>query len=236
MLKEVYINSLAWVLNGEVSRSALLPSEDLLQNAIGSEFIKAFSAKPYLQSVKGFLDPAGHLFLAACSQLKNNCTSQLSASSRTGIVSMTHYGAASAAYTFFSQLKEKGSRFASPMVFPHSYASTAANLAAIEFGWAGPHMIFYGKQSCLLAFDFATQRLQDNSADEMLLVFQEAYMKELQPENKKLLNGAFAILLSKKKNEETLFTIKTKQLFEQKEDISSGGAVKDVIDFMKKLK
>ncbi|MFA6930228.1 MAG: hypothetical protein WCT05_07875 [Lentisphaeria bacterium] len=202
MLKELQITEMSWILGGKSGAgAALLESEQCLcWQPEDNETLRSFSARPYLNSLKGYLDPAGHFVMAACSLLKkanhllagnNDPTAGI------GIAALSYFGAANSASAFFGQLLQKGPRLASPLIFPHSYASTAANLAAIEFGWGGPHMIFYGKQDCRESLEFAAARLAEDSAQRMLVIAYEAISPELLPNKRFVRNGALALLVEK---------------------------------------
>ena len=72
MLKELQISEMAWILGGSAGSGDALMGDKQLLNAQADDNLKltSFSAKPYLNSLKGFLDPSGHFVLAACSLLK----------------------------------------------------------------------------------------------------------------------------------------------------------------------
>ena len=160
-----------------------------------NEKLAAFNPKPYLSSVKGYLDPGGAFFLAACSMALEG-TPRNGIDPRRGIASATCYGSAKSAFTFYAQFLEKGSRFASPMVFPHGYANTPGNLAAIEYGFAGPHTVLYGPQNATEALLFAYSRLADGTADEMLAGVYEAFFPTAFPQELQVLSGAIVLRLA----------------------------------------
>ena len=96
---------------------------------------------------------------------------------------------------FHKMFIEKGEH-ASPLLFPHTYANTPTCLAAMEFGLAGPHTIFYGEQDRAMAEDFARMRLHEGSADTMLLAQFEAFCPEAFPAGKTAISGAVVYVLS----------------------------------------
>ena len=97
---------------------------------------------------------------------------------------------------FYEQLLDKGPRHASPLLFPHSYSNTPANLAAIEFGLGGPHMVFYGSADVREALVFAFTRLGDGTATDMLVAVHEAATARPIPDGVSVLNGSVVLWLS----------------------------------------
>lgn len=234
MLKELQISEMAWILGGSAGTGAALLEDKQLLNAQADDILKltSFSAKPFLNSLKGFLDPVGHFVLAACSLLKTvteEWGGKKGETGCTGIAALTQYGAGSAAFMFFSQLVQKGSRLASPLIFPHSYASTAPNLAAIEFGWNGPHMIYFGKQDCRETLEFAAARLDEESTQNMIVLVYEAVPPELLPENRQIRNGALALLLQKASDRPSRLRFTLPQLRALPSVISGAGSVQDTL-------
>ncbi|MBR4675566.1 MAG: hypothetical protein IKP00_13980 [Victivallales bacterium] len=194
---KLYLRNMAWVLPENVGNGAAL-----LKNPAWTEYAKgcnekqaSFNPKPYLSSVKGYLDPGGAFFLAACSMALEG-VQRNGIDPRRGIASATCYGSSKSAFTFYAQFLEKGSRFASPMVFPHGYANTPGNLAAIEYGYAGPHTVLYGPQNVCEALLFAYNRLQDGTAEEMLAGAYEALFPAAFPQELQVLNGAIVLRLA----------------------------------------
>ncbi|MBR0458933.1 MAG: beta-ketoacyl-[Victivallales bacterium] len=201
----VYVRNLAWVLPANVGAGKDLLSHPEWLTTTDNAPLDAFNAKPFLKSVKGFLDPAGAYVLAACSLALNGAPVEFSPTR--GIASETWFGSPKSAFGFFSQLHTKGPRFASPMVFPHSYANTPANLASIEFGFGGPHMVFYGRQNPAAALNFAFSRLREGTATEMLAVVFEAAIPQAFPDIPLPVNGAIACLLSTTPSDNDIATI-----------------------------
>lgn len=196
----MYVTGLAWILGAGTGSGLQPPSELLDFSSKAEQGLADFSCKPYLQSSKGYLDAGAHYLLAACSLLRSEGEKMgrpLPTGTRTGLTCLTHYGAPRSGFTFFQQMTEKGSRFASPLIFPHSYSNTAPNLAAIEFSWSGPHCIYAGPQDCRLPWQFAADRLTDGSANCMVLSACEAASGELLPPGYPVRNGAIAVRLEK---------------------------------------
>jgi 3-oxoacyl-(acyl-carrier-protein) synthase len=184
-----------WVLPGSVGGGATLPgvsADELLEVADG---FAEFSVKPYVQSIKGYLDPAAAYSLAAarlCLEANSELPEDLS---HFAIVAATQYGAPTSGYKFFQMLIEKGHRFASPMVFPHSYPNTAANLIAIEYGAAGPHMVLTTCDSAGTALDYGELLIASGSAENVLVLLSEAAESAHLPDGTTVLNGAVCLWL-----------------------------------------
>ena len=194
---KLYVRNMAWVLPENIgSGAALLKNHAWTEYADDcNEKLATFNPKPYLSSVKGYLDPGGAFFLAACSMALEGVPRN-GIDPRRGIASATCYGSVKSAFTFYAQFLEKGSRFASPMVFPHGYANTPGNLAAIEYGYAGPHTVLYGPQNICEALLFAYNRLADGMADEMLAGVYEAFLPAAFPQELQVLSGAIVLRLA----------------------------------------
>jgi len=198
--KEMRVCGLGWVLPFGVGAGVeILERRDWIEApAVDNEKLAGFSAKPYISSVKGYLDPAGACALAAASLALDAWKPDRDAevAERFGVSSATHLGSTQSGYAFYQQFLQKGARFASPLLFPHSYPNTAGNLAAIEFGLGGPHMVFYGAPAIAHALAFADMRLADGTADDMLVVAYEAAVPATIPDHLTPLHGAIAIWLS----------------------------------------
>jgi len=171
--------------------------------------LEGFSAKPYLNSVKGYLDPAGACLLAAASLATNDRLPKAEDGPNTtaGMCSITRYGAPGTGLKFYDMLVNKGPRFASPLLFPHSYSNTAGNLAAIEFELGGPHMVFYGSSDVREAFHFATQQLDEGTALDMLVGAYEATTAAALPDGRTAMNGGIVFWLSNRPEAPELVTL-----------------------------
>lgn len=236
MPETLQISEMAWVLAGHVGVGAL-PANDGCLSWQSEDNLKLaeFSAKPYLSSLKGFLDPAGHFVLAACSLLRDAAATLVEDVLATGVSAMTQHGAGVAASSFFMQLVQKGPRLASPMIFPHSYASTAPNLAAIEFGWAGAHMIYYGQQDCRETIEYAAARLAECSTQNMVVIVYEAALPELLPAGHRVRNGALALLLQKSPECPAHLRFSLGQLRALPSVSSGEGSVQDMLSLLNAL-
>jgi len=200
MNNNIKISGLGWVLpTGSGAGNELLDRADWIEPSQEDHgALTDFSARDYLNSVKGYLDPAGACCLAASALALGNSRDELVAAplDDVGVVTITHFGAPKSGYRFYEQLLMKGSRLASPLLFPHGYSNTAGNLVAIEFGFGGPHMVFYGNTDVREAFDFAaTQILQDRTR-HMLVSAYEASIPNALPDSSRVLNGAATAWLS----------------------------------------
>ena len=177
--------------------------------------LAGFSAKDYLASVKGYLDPASAFCLAAAVlALGERAPTAAGGALRTrsGICTNSRYGATLSGYRFTEQLLQKGPRFASPLIFPHGYANTAGNLAAIEFGFGGPHMVLYGEQDVREALEFAARRLHDGSADEMVVAVYESAEGLALPDGQAVAHGALALYLQATPDRPTLAALDLERL------------------------
>jgi len=224
--RNVYVRQVGWVLPGHIGKGGeILEHPEWLQWQDGrNQLLADFSAKPYISSVKGYLDPAGAFLLAAMTLAGAGDPGDIPPTRR-GISSLSRYGALGSAFAFFTQLAEKGPRLASPLIFPHGYANTAGNLAAIEFNCAGPHMVFYGRQNPHEALAFAIARLQDGSADEMFTAFYESAVPAALPDGRSLLSGGVAVRLAATPapaGQQDLFSFTPAELFDRPADTSNG--------------
>ncbi|MBQ7177931.1 MAG: hypothetical protein IJS08_11010 [Victivallales bacterium] len=192
----IYIRSMGWVLPANIGSGAgLLQHPEWLAQKSGGK-LTGFNAKEYLSSVKGYMDPASAYLLAACRLALGDKQFSKEESQRTGLCAITQYGCPVSAMQFHKMYIEKGEH-ASPLLFPHTYANTPTCLAAMEFGLAGPHTIFYGEQERSMAEDFARMRLYEGSADVMLLAQFEAFCPDAFPIGKDAISGAVVYVLSK---------------------------------------
>lgn len=240
MLNELQISEMAWVLGGNIGAGPALRENDfrLDWQPEDNQQLRSFSARPYLNSLKGFLDPAGHFVLSACSLLKNaenGLVEDHTPADAVGIAALSHYGAATSAYTFFGQMVQKGPRLASPLIFPHSYASTAPNLAAIEFAWGGPHMIFYSRQDCREPLEFAAARLAESAAQKMVVLACEAVPQELLPPGRSVRIGALALLLEKASDRPARLRFELDTLRALPPLYSGSGSVQDCLILLSRL-
>ena len=175
-----------WVLPGPlVGSGERFPAGTVEALVANSATLAGFSAKPYLSSVRGYLDPVAAYALAALAQ----CVKEEN-DGESGIVAATGYGALNTGYTFYQQLVQKGPRLASPLLFPHAYASAAANLAAIEIGAAGPHCVFWTGLALQEAFRCAEFALREGKAKRMYVLAYDAQCEAAVPDGWSILPGA----------------------------------------------
>lgn len=194
------VSGIGWVLPGGTGSGAgfLDLARAWSWQPADNAALAGFSAKDYLTSVKGYLDPAGAFCLAA-GVLALGGPRQAAASPglrpEAGLCTITRYGSTLSGYRFTEQLLRKGPRFASPLIFPHGYANTPGNLAAIEFGFGGPHMVLYGDQDVREALEFAHCRFTDGSAAELVVAAYESAEGQALPDGLAVAHGAVALHL-----------------------------------------
>ncbi|MFA6817182.1 MAG: hypothetical protein WCS73_12895 [Lentisphaeria bacterium] len=192
---QIAVVQCSWIL--EESQCCTNKREELPKaKAVLSEetpSLAEFSIKNKLCHVKGYLDKAAHYLLGATKLLPENTIV-----SDSGVAVISQYGAVRSAWTFFDQLKTKGAHFASPMIFPHGYANTAADLLSMEYHASGPHMTFSGSQSIREAWEFAVCRLLHQDAPNVLLGAVEAAESGLLlPPGMLVRNGAVLVELKR---------------------------------------
>jgi hypothetical protein len=211
------VTGIGWVLPGGCGCGAGFV--DLARSwrwqAADNAALANFSAKDYLASVKGYLDPASAFCLAAAVLALGGRAATASGGAlkpSSGLCTISRYGATLSGYRFTEQLLQKGPRFASPLIFPHSYANTAGNLAAIEFGFAGPHMVLYGEQDVREALEFAALRLADGSAEEMVVAAYESAAGLALPDGRAVAHGAVALHLQASPDRPALLALDLERL------------------------
>jgi len=212
--QRINVSGIGWVLPASVGAGTEILGRDDWLDPVGPEHdeLENFNVRPYLQSVKGYLDPAGAYCLAAASLALGEHHSADEVRPDAGICTVTQYGAPTSGFKFFGQLVQKGPRLASPLLFPHSYSNTAGNLAAIEFGFGGPHVVFYAGGEVQDAFDFALNRLEDGTAAEMIVAAYEAVPPQTVPDGTTVLEGAVCVWLSVRESAPELLAVKREAL------------------------
>ncbi len=194
MSRTLDIMAAGWVLPGWIGQGT--PAElaaGWRTRVTGPAFVPEFSAKEHLASIKGYLDPSGAYALAALALALRGLPAPLP-KERTGIASATVYGALQSGWIFYEQMASKGIRLASPMIFPHSYANTPGNLAAIEFGFSGPHMVLQGRGAASEALEHAAAVLALGQAEAVCILVFEAVHPPSCPDSLTLQNGAIALV------------------------------------------
>lgn len=194
-LRPVGLLAAGWVLPGTIGHGTGLPVLDPAALIAAAPELADFKAKAYLQSVKGYLDPAGAYTLAAAALCRQQLGEDVAWDADTAVVAATHFGAPTSGMTFYRQFLEKGARLASPMIFPHGYSNTAANLVAIEFGVAGPHYVFDRAESAGEAIWLAQHLIATGDAETVLLILSEAAPTEALPDGQAVLPGAICLTL-----------------------------------------
>lgn len=193
MNRTLDIMAAGWVLPGWIGQGT--PAElaaGWRARVTGPAFAPEFSAKDYLASIKGYLDPSGAYALAALALALRGLP--VLPGARTGIASATVYGALQSGWIFYEQMASKGIRLASPMIFPHSYANTPGNLAAIEFGFSGPHVVMQGRSAIAEGLEHAAAVLALGQADAVCIIAFEAVHPPSCPDHLTLQNGAIALV------------------------------------------
>jgi 3-oxoacyl-(acyl-carrier-protein) synthase len=191
----VGIAGAGWVLPDQVGNGATPPPTELAPMLDRGHALDDFSVKPYIESVKGYLDPAGAYTLAAAA-LAFEAAGIDREDAVVGVVAATAYGAPTSGYRFFEQTITKGPRLASPLIFPHSYPNTAANLVAIEFGLAGPHLVFCHPGAAAEAVWHAHDLVAAGECEAVVLIASEAVPAAAVPDDTAVLNGAIALVLT----------------------------------------
>lgn len=230
-----YLLNMGWVLPDSVGAGRHLPDQDPTPQPPGNR-LESFSAKPYLKSVKGYLDPAEAYALSAVAlALGDQRDSLAQHGQRAGIASATCFGAATSAQRFFDQMLDKGHRLASPVVFPHSYASSAPNLAAIEFGLGGPHMVFYAPAAAREAWEFALAELKRGEADDMIVLACEAPGPSAIPTPPDTMPGAFAVWLTTRSGTPGALALNPNQVRNPPHPAAHRGTVHEILAFLRAL-
>ncbi len=199
MPKTIHIRGAGAVLAGGIlsGASVLNQTKSLLSPAPNGDQLEDFDPKPYISTVKGYLDGAGKMALAAVSMAVDAHKTKLTErGAKVGVVSGSRWGAPESGFRFLRQLVEKGPHFASPMVFPHSYANTAGNLVAMEFRFAGPHMVYLAPNAATEVLHCAAAILDGGQASDMIALVYEAAPPRSLPDQCTPVNGAIALWLT----------------------------------------
>ena len=187
--REVRFAGAGWVLPAGIGSGTAWPAVDAAGDALAE-----FRPKDYLESVKGYLDPAaGYALAAAALALQQQPPAD---PARTAVIGVTQYGAPASAWKFYELMVTKGHRFASPMVFPHTYSNTASNLVAIEFHCSGPHLVFDCAPDGAEAWWAAQDLVRTSAADDVLVLFFEGVPDGMVPAGVDVVNGAVCLRLS----------------------------------------
>jgi 3-oxoacyl-[acyl-carrier-protein] synthase II len=88
---------------------------------------------------------------------------------RIGLSLGTGYGCLKTMHDYYARVAAKGPRFASSVLFPHSYANTPASLVSIEYRIMGPtNTVCTGAAAALSAIAYAFDLLRHDRIDVML--------------------------------------------------------------------
>jgi len=132
--------------------------------------VRGFEVHRYLESEKTYLDRASAFTLAACALARREAGFEVhrDAGARAGVVLGTAYGCLETMQAYYERVLERGARFASSLLFSHSYANTPASLAAIEFRLQGYHStVCSGLNSGAIALGQALDALRDGRAEAL---------------------------------------------------------------------
>ncbi|RMD73906.1 MAG: hypothetical protein D6820_17825 [Lentisphaerae bacterium] len=207
--KSVKIHRCSWILpEGSGCGGSWKDLGDARENLLNRSQLSSFSAKEYVQTVKGYLDPGSAFVLGALALIRQHVELPEDLN-RVGIVCGTMYGALDSAFRYFEALVKKGNRFASPLIFPHSYPNTAANLGAIEFSFGGPHIVCDSLKNPGELFSLGEALLRNGEADLVFVVMYEGALKcaeQALPDGVEVLPGALVACLAPTEEGETMPT------------------------------
>ncbi len=130
-----------------------------------------FYVEDYLESEKTYLDRASELLLAGChlALTDGGLDARAMDHERIGLSIGTAYGCLGTMADYYKKVLEKGAKFASTVLFSHSYANTPTSLASIEYGIMGPtNTVCSGHTSGAAAIAYACDLLQHARTDAML--------------------------------------------------------------------
>jgi len=130
-----------------------------------------FVVEDYLSSEKTYLDRCSEMVLAACSLAFDDAGLDWSAldGELLGLAVGTAYGCLDSMANVTSRVQSKGVRFASPMIFTHSFTNSPVSLAAIEYGVRGPAAaLCTGDTSAGAALQYALDLVRWGRAEVML--------------------------------------------------------------------
>lgn len=130
-----------------------------------------FAVEDTLESEKTYLDRCSELVLAACALALEDAGLQWRALDHdaVGLAVGTAFGCLDSMHNVTARVQGKGLRFASPMIFTHSFANSPASLAAIEYQVRGPvSTVCSGGTSAAGALQYALDLLRWGRARIML--------------------------------------------------------------------
>jgi 3-oxoacyl-[acyl-carrier-protein] synthase II len=130
-----------------------------------------FVVEDYLETEKTYLDRCSAFVLAACALALESAGLDWHALDhpRFGLSIGTAFGCLDSMHNVTARVQGKGLRFASPMIFTHSFANSPASLAAIEYKIEGPvSTVCCGDTSGADALRFALDVVRHGRAQVML--------------------------------------------------------------------
>jgi 3-oxoacyl-[acyl-carrier-protein] synthase II len=130
-----------------------------------------FVVEDYLESEKTYLDRCSEFTLAAVHLALEDARvgRENLDHTRFGLCLGTAYGCLDSMMNNTERVQRKGARFASPLIFTHTFANAPTSLAAIEFNVQGPTATFcVGDVSAAAAFQYAFDLLSHGRADIIL--------------------------------------------------------------------
>ena len=155
-------------------RVGIRPAETLDTSALSSRMAAEcldFCIEDYLESEKTYLDRTSAFALAGCQLALDDAGLDARAMDheRIGLSLGTGYGCLKTMHEYYARVAAKGPRFASSVLFAHSYANTPASLVSIEYRIMGPtNTVCTGAASALSAIAYAFDLLRHDRIDAML--------------------------------------------------------------------
>ncbi len=129
-----------------------------------------YEVAPLLDTRKAYLDRHTALLLGAFSLALRSAGLDRESlpGNRAGLAVGSAWGGLGTLATYFTDLLRKGPKFAKPILFPHTYANTAAAMSAIEWAIQGPHEVYAsGNLASAQAIIAAADCLERDQADLM---------------------------------------------------------------------
>ncbi|MFQ5808920.1 MAG: beta-ketoacyl-[acyl-carrier-protein] synthase family protein [Armatimonadota bacterium] len=155
-------------------RIGIRPAETVDTSELPSELAAEcldFFIEDYIESEKTYLDRTSAFALAGCQLALDDAGLDARAMDheRIGLSLGTGCGCMKTMHDYYARVAAKGPRFASSVLFPHSYANTPASLVSIEYRIMGPtNTVCTGAASALSAIAYAFDLLRHDRIDAML--------------------------------------------------------------------
>jgi 3-oxoacyl-[acyl-carrier-protein] synthase II len=141
------------------------------EQAVLAAEVTGFRVADYLVAEKTYLDRCSELALAAAKLCLDHAgLSQMPAApARSGVVLGTQYGPLASMANYAQRVRQRGVRFATPLLFSHAFANTPASLVSIDFHLQGYHAtVTSGPESGWAALHTALVALAAGHADALL--------------------------------------------------------------------